>query len=132
MDFLVPSLIKAGIWIVWITRGERTTGMSVCKEWRDAIRGSSINLAAFLVEVYGSTQALMNAAACTSNEVDSCALVRQLLLTADVYSTEAALLAAARKGNKEVVRLLLTSPQNAPQADCNEGEALVQAASNDH
>ncbi len=65
--------------------------------------------------------------------VDKLDLMRELLkqAVADCKRGEA-LVAAARKGNESVVRLLLEWREHAPRADCLDGEALIRAAASGH
>ena len=115
--------------------GPRICGWSICRHWRDCLRGPPDHLARLLLEVHGPDEALMRAMRCTNIAVDRCDLVRAVLRLPGVRADcqdGAALFQASARGCEEVVRLLLGWKEHAPRADCRDGLALVRAAAGGH
>ena len=111
----------------------RICAWSVCRAWRDCLRGRPPDhLARLLLEVHGSDQALMR---CTSMTVDRCDLIRAVLKLPGIRADclyGAVLVQASARGCEKVVRLLLGWEEHAPRADCRDGETLVTAAEGGH
>ncbi len=108
-DLLAEVLVWAGAWRTPGAIWQHTSAWSVCRAWRDCVReANGQRLARLLVEVHGPEAALIRAVRCTSQVVDGCVLVRQLLEgvpgreqdapLAD-YQCGRALLVAARGGH---------------------------------
>jgi hypothetical protein len=122
-----------------------SSAMSVCRQWRDAVKGSVVHgIAALLLEVHDSVEGALVGACSIGNE----AVVRHLLELprqprlppragrplvrhlwpelprADCLSGRA-LSAAAERGHEAIVRLLLGWREHAPYAD---GQSLVAGA----
>ena len=141
-DLLGEILVRAGAWnpgdvAVPGQRPPRICAWSVCKAWRDCLRGPPgqppTHLARLLSAVHGPEQALFKAVRCFSKAVEPCALVKLLLKEARADCQQGhALVIAAFYGNPAVARLLLEWPEHAPRADCQDGRALVLAATEGH
>lgn len=131
--------IKAGSWKAsrWRWTGtalfpypERYSAISVCREWRDEMKGDAFAMGDLLIETYGGSIEMAFIKACTSGQEN---VVRHLGSKARArWSNDSALLKTAEVGHDSIVRLLLELPEDAPRADCCDGKALVSAAGNGH
>ena len=114
------------------TARPRICAWSVCRAWRDCLRGPPPDrLARLLLEEHGPDQALVRAVRCTSIAVDRCDLIRAVLGLPNVRADcmdGGALISAAEHGRMDAVRLLLTWREHAPKANCQDGRALGLAA----
>lgn len=57
----------------------RIAAWLVCRDWRDALRGSAVHLAAALIAAHGPEQALVRAVRCKSAHTQPLALVQEVL-----------------------------------------------------
>ena len=131
-----PNLILGGGRGAAAAAGPRIGAWSVCRAWRDCLRGPPPDhLARLLLVGHGPDQALMRAVSCNSTAVDRCDLIRAVLglpgVRADCQGG-AALVTAAAAGHTNVVRLLLDWREHAPRADCGNGDASFRAAGGGH
>ncbi|KAG1660018.1 hypothetical protein FOA52_005598 [Chlamydomonas sp. UWO 241] len=133
---LLDVLVQAGAWPEegacqlgqGSARGQDDvySALSVCRTWRDALKGSSSHMVGLLVAVHdGSRETALLRACATGHE----GAARHLLELADGPRANCmdgkALEQAAQAGHISIVRLLLDYPRDAPRADSNNCEALL-------
>jgi ankyrin repeat protein len=127
--------VMAGSWTVSrMYTTKRYSATSVCRAWRDDMKGDAFAMGDMLIEAYGGSTEMAFAASCTlGSDQEHQNVVLYLSSKARAgWSNDNALLKAAEAGHESIVRLLLELPEDAPRADCCDGKALVAAAEKGH